>query len=347
VTHHLIMESTDTSTEANATLELIAREAGVSPSTVSRILNGTARVSDQKRQAVERTIERFNFQPNLTARSLAMGQTHTIGVLTQFMDSPFYGESMRGIEDALADTPYSPLFVSGHWNLKTEQARMRLLNARRVDGLIVLTGLLSDEQLIHYAQRTPVVVTGRRLSAPKLISLDVDNFRGAYDATRHLIALGHRRIACISGPDEHIDAADRLHGYRKALEDAGLSFAPELVVPSNFQETGGMLAINQLLEARVDFTAVFATNDQMAYGARLALYRRGVRVPDDISLVGFDDLPNSTYSMPPLTTVRQPVYEIGRLAAHAMLKLLAGEEVDVAAPSLELVVRESTRRVRR
>jgi LacI family transcriptional regulator len=341
------METTAGLPEANVTLELIAREAGVSPSTVSRILNGTARVSDQKREAVERTIERFNFQPNLTARSLAMGQTHTIGVLTQFMDSPFYGETMRGIEDALAETPYSPLFVSGHWNLKTEQARMRLLNARRVDGVIVLTGLLSDEQLIGYAQRMPVVVTGRRLAAPRLASLDVDNFKGAHDATRHLVELGHRRIVCIAGPADHMDAAERLRGYRQALEDAGLPFSPELVVLSNFQETGGMLAINQLLEARADFTAVFATNDQMAYGARLALYRRGVRVPDDISLVGFDDLPSSTYSMPPLTTVRQPVYEIGRLAARAMLKLLAGEPADVAAPPLELVVRESTRRIRR
>jgi LacI family transcriptional regulator len=333
--------------EEHVTLDLIAREAGVSPSTVSRILNGTAKVSDDKRQAVEQTIARFNFQPNLMARSLAMGQTHTIGVLTQFIESPFYGEALRGIEDALAGTPYSPLFVSGHWNLQKEEARMRVLQARRVDGVIILTGRLSDAQLLKYAARLPIVVTGRALRAPKLVSVDVDDFAGARQATRHLIELGHTRIAFIAGPADHPDAAERLRGYQQALLDAGIEALPELVLHADFLESGGMLAINQLLESRQSFTAVFASNDQMAYGARLALYRRNIRVPEDISLVGYDDLPNSTYSMPPLTTVRQPVYEIGKLAAQAMLKLIAGEAADIAAPPLELVVRESTRRVRR
>lgn len=341
------MSANPTLPEEHVTLELIAREAGVSPSTVSRILNGTAKVSDDKRQAVEDTIARFNFQPNLMARSLAMGQTHTIGVLTQFIESPFYGEALRGIEDALAGSAYSPLFVSGHWNLKEEEARMRLLQARRVDGVIILTGRLSDQQLLKYAERLPIVVTGRALNAPRLASFDQDNFAGACSATRHLIELGHTRIAFIAGPNDHPDAAERLRGYRQALADAGIDGAPELIVRADFLESGGMLAINHLLEAGVPFTAVFASNDQMAYGARLALYRRNIRVPEDISLVGYDDLPNSTYSMPPLTTVRLPVYEIGRMAAQAMLKLIAGESVDIAAPPLELVVRESTRRLRR
>ncbi|SHH47069.1 LacI family DNA-binding transcriptional regulator [Massilia sp. CF038] len=333
--------------EPNVTLELIAREAGVSPSTVSRILNGTAKVSDDKRLAVEGTIARFNFEPNLMARSLAMGQTRTIGVLTQFIESPFYGEALRGVEDALADTPYSPLFVSGHWNLKTEEARMRLLQARRVDGVIILTGRLSDQQLIKYAERMPIVVTGRQLAAPRLLSVDVDDFEGARSATRHLLELGHTRIAFITGPHDHPDAIERLRGYQQALQDAGVAPAPELVLQADFMEGGGMQAIDQLLASGADFSAVFAANDQMAYGARLALYRRNIRVPDDISLIGFDDLPNSTYSMPPLTTVRQPVYDIGRLAAVAILKLIAGETADIAAPPLELVVRESTRRLRR
>ena len=341
------MEAIPILSEEHVTLDLIAREAGVSPSTVSRILNGSAKVSDNKRVAVEDTIARFNFQPNLMARSLAMGQTYTIGVLTQFIESPFYGEALRGIEDALAGTPYSPLFVSGHWNLKKEEARMRLLQARRVDGVIILTGRLSDQQLLKYGQRLPIVVTGRNLRAPRLASVAIDDFTGARDATHHLIGLGHTRIAFISGPDDHPDAIERLRGYQTALLEAGAEWVPELIVRADFLESGGMLAMNQLLDARHSFTAVFAANDQMAYGARLALYRRNIRVPEDISLVGYDDLPNSTYSMPPLTTVRQPVYDIGRLAALAMLKLIAGEAADIAAPPLELVVRESTRRVRR
>lgn len=341
------MSVTSTLPEEHVTLDLIAREAGVSPSTVSRILNGSARVSDDKRLVVEQTIARFNFQPNLMARSLAMGQTHTIGVLTQFIESPFYGEALRGVEDALAGSAYSPLFVSGHWNLRKEEARMRLLQARRVDGVIVLTGRLSDQQLLKYAQRLPIVVTGRALDAPRLVSVDQDNAEGARAATRHLLELGHTRIAFIAGPADHPDASARLRGYQQALADAGVEAAPELVVRADFMESGGVLAINHLLESGAAFTAVFASNDQMAYGARLALYRRNIRVPEDISLVGYDDLPNSTYSMPPLTTVRQPVYEIGKLAAQAMLKLIAGEAAQISAPPLELVVRESTRRIRR
>lgn len=333
--------------DEQVTLEFIARAAGVSPSTVSRILNGTAKVSDDKRLAVEATISRFNFQPNLMARSLAKGQTHTIGVLTQFIESPFYGEALRGIEDALATTNYSPLFVSGHWNLKKEQARMAVLQARRVDGVIVLTGRLSDQQLLDYAQRFPLVVTGRNLVAPNLASINVDDFHGACQATSHLAELGHTRIAFIGGPEDHPDAIARLRGHRQALRDAGLEDDPALITCGDFIESGGGMAINRLLESGQHFSAVFAANDQMAYGARLALYRRGIRVPDDMSLVGFDDLPNSSYSMPPLTTVRQPVYEIGRMAAQAMLRLIAGEAVGASAPPLELVVRESTRRLRR
>lgn len=336
-----------TPAEEQVTLDFIAREAGVSPSTVSRIINGSARVSEDKRLAVEATIARFNFQPNLMARSLAKGQTHTIGVLTQFIESPFYGEALRGIEDALANTNYSPLFVSGHWNLKRERARMAVLQARRVDGVIVLTGRLPDAELAEYAQRFPLVVTGRQFSAHNLASIDVDDFHGAYQATAHLTEQGHTCIAFIGGPHDHPDAIARLRGHRQALADAGLPDDPELIVTGDFLESGGSMAIGRLLESRQHFTAVFAANDQMAYGARLALYRRNIRVPDDVSLVGYDDLPSSSYSMPPLTTVRQPVYEIGRLAAQAMLRMIAGETVTVAAPPLELVVRESTRRVRR
>lgn len=329
------------------TLDVIAREAGVSASTVSRIINGSAKVSEDKRAVVEATIARFNFQPNLMARSLAKGQTYTIGVLTQFIESPFYGEALRGIEDVLATTKYSPLFVSGHWNLEKEQARMALLQARRVDGVIVLTGRQSDAQLLEYAQRLPIVATGRTLCAPNLASIDVDNADGAAQATRHLLELGHTQIAFIGGPQDHPDAIARLEGYRNALAQAGVACNPALAVCGNFLESGGGMAIHQLLESRQSFTAVFAANDQMAYGARLALYRRNIRVPEDVSLVGFDDLPNSACTMPPLTTMRQPVYETGRLAAQAILRMIAGEAVTLEAPPLALVVRESTMRVRR
>lgn len=328
------------------TLEMVAKEAGVSPSTVSRILNGTATVSEDKRRAVELVIARRNFKPNAMARGLAKGRAMSIGVLTQFIESPFYGEALRGIEDALAGTSFIPLFVSGHWNLEDEVERMALLQARGVDGVIVLTGQLSDAQLIDYARRMPIVITGRALQGHNLASLTVDDFKGGYQATEHLIQYGHSRIAYISGPTNHPDSQARLRGYRQALQDAGLPIDASLILQGDFLESGGALAINQLISTRCEFTAVFAANDQMAYGARLALYRLKLNVPDDISLIGFDDLPHSSTSLPPLTTVRQPVYDIGKLAAEAMLKLINGEAVTMAAPSLELIIRESTRKLR-
>ncbi len=340
------MEPITNTNEEVVTLEFIAREAGVSPSTVSRILNGTAKVSEAKRLAVEQAIKRFNFQPNALARGLALGQTLLIGVITQDIESPFYGEALRGIEDVLGPTPYIPLFVSGHWNLKDEVACMSLLQGRRVDGVIVLTGRLSDQQLIDYAQRMPIVITGRDLQAANLYSLNLDHCRGACLATKHLIESGHTRIAYIAGPPENPDALQRLLGYKQALQEAGLPFDPELVAQSDFQASGGVLATNQLVNSRQNFSAIFAANDQMAYGARLALYRLNIRVPEDMSLIGFDDLPSSSYAMPPLTTIHQPVYEIGKLAAEAMLKLINKDVFSDQLPPLELVVRESTRRLR-
>ena len=328
------------------TLEMVAKEAGVSPSTVSRILNGTATVSEDKRRAVELVIARRNFKPNAMARGLAKGRAMSIGVLTQFIESPFYGEALRGIEDALAGTSFIPLFVSGHWDLKDEVERMTLLQARGVDGVIVLTGQLSDTQLIEYARRMPIVITGRALQGHNLASLTVDDFKGGYQATEHLIQYGHTRIAYISGPTNHPDSRERLRGYRQALQDAGLPIDAALILQGDFLESGGALAINQLISAGCEFTAVFAANDQMAYGARLALYRLNLKVPDDISLIGFDDLPHSSTSLPPLPPVRQPVYDIGKIAAEAMLKLINGEAVTLAAPSLELIIRESTRKLR-
>ena len=328
------------------TLAMVAEAAGVSPSTVSRILTGHAKVSDDKRAAVEGAIARLNYQPNVLARGLAQGRTLSIGVLTQDINSPFYGEALLGIEDALVGTGIVPLFVSGHWNVQDEAERMTHLLGRRVDGVIVLTGRLTDEQIREYAQRVPIVVTGRNAKGPNIASMRVDDFKGAQRATRHLIELGHRRIAHIAGPQDHVDSVERLKGYRTALEEARIKFDPKLVVYADFHEPSGVLAINQLIEARQTFTAVFASNDQTAYGARLAFHQRNIRVPEDVSLIGFDDLPGSRYMIPPLSTIHQPVYELGQQAAKVLLKLIDGTKSRVTLPEPELVARESTRRLR-
>lgn len=325
------------------TLEMVAAACGVSPSTVSRILNGTAIVSPEKREAVDRAIAELGFIPNPIARGLAGGRTLSVGVVTQAIDSPFYGVALRGIEEELSQAGYSPLFVSGHWNAEEERRCIEVLRSRRVDGMIILTGRLSDEALRNLAKAMPVVITGRTLTAPGLYALDFNNFEGARLATHHLLSLGHRNIAFISGDPVHPDAAERLRGYRAALEAAGVRYRPALVMPGKYFEESGLMAVERLIDSREPFTAIFSANDQMAFGAALALHRRGLRVPDDVSLVGFDDLAGAEHSIPPLTTIHQAAHELGRLAAVSLLQLLAGQAPEGTLPEPRLIARASTR----
>ncbi|MDE1950954.1 MAG: LacI family DNA-binding transcriptional regulator [Burkholderiales bacterium] len=324
-------------------IDTVAEAAGVSAATVSRILNATAAVSAAKKQAVADAIARLGFVPNPVARGLARGRTLSIGVVTQSIDSPFYGDALRGIEDELASSDYSPLFVSGHWDAQTEGRCIETLRARRVDGLIVFTGRSSDAALRTCAKALPVVVVGRSLKAPGLFALNFDNFEGGRLATEHLIGLGHRRIAFIGGDPGHPDAAERQRGYAAALQAAGIACEPGLVVAGRYHEESGLQAVEQLLRSRQRFSAVFAANDQMAVGAALGLHRLGLAVPADVSLIGFDDLVSSAFSIPPLTTVHYPGLKLGRLAALSMLQLLRGARPAAAIPAPRIVVRESTR----
>jgi LacI family transcriptional regulator len=329
------------------TLEQVAELAGVSPSTVSRILNGTAAVSQLKKDAVQAAIQELGFRPNPVARGLAGGRTLSVGVVTQIISSPFYGEALLGIERELEQAGYVPLFVSGNWHEDDERKAIETLLSRRVDGVIVLAGRIADAELSKVSDHLPVVVVGRHLSGPQLFSFGFDNRLGARLATQHLIEQGHRRIAFIAGDLMHDDAVERQNGYFDALAAAGIAQDPHLIVQSDYTEAGGMLSVSRLLERDIHFTALFASNDQMAIGACLGLHRRNLRVPDDVSLVGFDDLIMARYAMPPLTTVRQSVYEIGIEAARAMLDMLRGNQPKAALPGPQLVVRESTRRMQR
>ena len=324
------------------TLEMVARMAGVSPSTVSRILNGTAVVSDAKREAVDLAVAKLGFVPNPMARALAGGRTRSIGVLTQAIDSPFYGVALSGIEQELDRAGYSALYVSGHWDAKEESKCIDVLRSRRVDGIIVLTGRLPDKALRECAKALPVVVTGRSLKAPGLFSLNFDSFEGGCLATQHLLDLGHRRIVFITGVSQHPDANERLRGYRFALEASGIDYDPGLVVSGDFNESSGLQAVDLLHASQQIFTAIFAANDQMAFGALLGLHRHGLRVPQDVSLIGFDDLPMATYSVPPLTSVHESAYELGCLAATSMLQLLNGIQPTGQVPAPRLVVRETS-----
>lgn len=329
---------------AVTTLRDVARLAGVSPATVSRILNGTAVVAEDKRRTVEAAIAQLGFKPNLSARGLRSGSSMTIGVLTQELESPHFTAAIKGIDEGLLGSGYAPVVVPGHWNPEEEAERVRLLISRHVDALAIVGGSLSDAQVQEFALHLPVAITGRKVSAPNLMSFDIDQREGGRLAAEHLISLGHHHIAQISGPQRYTDARQRVEGFMLAHAQAGLAVDPRLMVEGDFEEKGGEAAMNRLLDAGVPFSAVVCGNDQMLFGARLTLMRRGLRVPEDVSLVGFDDLPVAKYMTPPVTTVRQPMFQIGMAVAAALLSALGATPVrPVTVPEVSLVVRESTR----
>ena len=328
------------------TLDDVAREAGVSPSTVSRVLSGSARVSAKKERVVLEVVRRLGYTPNALAQGLARGQSLSVGVIIQEVSSPFYGELARGIEEILRNSPYYPIFVSGHWRADQERDALQVLLRQRVGALIVAGGRLSDEDLYQLARNRPVVIVSRVVKGLMANCLCIDNVQGAYLATRHLIELGHRRIAHIKGPAMVDDAAERFEGYRQALNEAEIPFDDRLVVEGEYQERSGLMALEALIARGVAFSAVFCANDQMAFGARLALFRHGIRVPDDVSLVGFDDIPASNYQMPPLTTVSHPGYGMGQGAGKLVLEMLSKQAAQPQPLSIKLVIRESTARAR-
>ena len=324
----------------------IAQEANVSISTVSRVLNNGTSVTEAKRKAVLQAVADLDYQPNVAAQALAGGQTKTVGVITQDISSPFYDAILRGVRHGFEGSGYFPIFTDGRWQVAKEQKAIQTLLARRVDGLIILGGCSPEDALQKLAGQVPLIIIGRSLPSLTNQCLALDNFAGSYKATQHLIELGHQRIAHIAGILSHQDAVERRAGYKQALADAGLESDPELIIEGDFQEQSGVLAVEMLLTRTRPFSAIFASNDQMACGVLLGLYRRGIRVPDDVSVIGFDDQRMSAYTTPPLTTVRQPAIEIGETAAQILLHLLNDKLFEIPQFTAELVVRESVARYR-
>ncbi|EMI42801.1 LacI family DNA-binding transcriptional regulator [Rhodopirellula sp. SWK7] len=327
------------------TIKDIAERANVSKSTVSRVLNDLAIVNPKTRETVLEAVESLGYQANVFARGLASGRSMTVGVVTQKIGSPFYDMMMQGVIQGFTGTGYSPIFVDGQWEQSTELDVIRTLMGRKVDGLILLGGDISQKDLDDLRDRMPTIVVGKDVAGWEDQCVYVDNFSGAYDATNHLIEFGHRDIAIIRGIMHHQDAIRRFQGYAQALSDASIELDPDLVLDGNFTAQSGILAVNSLLMRGKSFTAVFCANDMVAYGARLALQRKGIRVPEDVSIVGFDDQAESSYVSPPLTTVRQPGVEMGVVAAEALVKLMQGGTCELPVMKAVLQRRESVSRI--
>jgi LacI family transcriptional regulator len=305
------------------------------------VINGTAPVAEPTRARVLSIITELGYKPNLFAQGLAGGQSQTIGVLTQLIGSPYYDVILRGILRGIEGSGYSPLFADGRWQADKEQEALNMFTQRHVDGLILLIGNSTDELLLEFANKLPMIIVGREIAELKEHCIPFDDHEAAYKATRYLIEAGHERIAHITGLPNHKDSIERRNGYLGALADAGIDPLPELIIEGDFTEPSGSMAIEMLLTRGNSFSAIFTANDQMAYGARLALHRRGLRVPEDVSLVGFDDQAPSAYMIPPLTSVRRPPLEIGEAAGQAMVNLIQGQPISLPKFQSTLMIRES------
>lgn len=331
--------------EKKITIQDIARTAGVSKSTVSRVLNNSTPVNEGKRRLVLEAMKGLDFKPNVFARSLAGGCSMTIGVITQKMDSPFFSMVTTGLIEGLTGSDYSPIFVDGQWRPDQQKAAINTLLDRNVDGLIMLGGDLESEVLTGLVRGKPTVIVAKQLKGWQDHSVAIDNFEAARRAVQYLLDQGHQKIAHIGGILGHDDAQARYKGYFAAMQQAEIKSFDDLFVEGDFSSMSGVLAVENLLSRGISFTAIFAANDEMAYGARLALYRQGIRVPDDVSIVGFDDQPNSAYMTPPLTTVAQPAVEMGIATARIILGKLNHSEYEVPVLPAQLVIRESVARI--
>ena len=326
----------------NVTISDIAAHANVSKSTVSRVLNDTTPVNEEKRQAVLAAMKEMNFEPNIFARGLASGQSYTVGVVTQNLGSPFYDSISQGVVTGLADTNYSPIFADGQWQPDIGKAVVKTLIGRMVDGLIVIGSRLKPDFLEDLKQTIPTLLVGTQVEGWENRCLYIDNEQSGWEATQHLIELGHTQIAHITGIADHQDSIRRLNGYRRALKEANIEVNEDLIYEGNFDGESGLAGVETLLKRGKPFTAIFAANDTMAFGARLGLYRRGIRVPEDVSVVGFDDQNEAAFVTPPLTTIRQPAEEIGIAAAETLLKLINKKDYEIKKLKAKLVLREST-----
>jgi LacI family transcriptional regulator, galactose operon repressor len=323
------------------TIRHIAQCAGVSVSTVSRVLNNTVPVTRAKRVAVMDAMEALGYRPSVVAQELARGHTQAVGILLQGISNSFYSQLLKGVEQGLRGSPYYPLFASGEEPAEQISA-LDLLLTHRIAALVLKGGHIPDNEVLALAKRLPVVTIGRTIPGLESRSVRVENHEGAYKATRHLRDLGHTRIVHITGLPWHTDAVARLEGYERALHDTGIEVDRALIVEGDFEERSGLTATEKLLEAHVAFSAIFAGNDQMAYGAGLALLQRGLRVPRDVSIVGFDDQPSAAYTWPPLTTIHQPAVEMGLATARALLTELRGHGFVQPTFHTDLVIRAST-----
>jgi DNA-binding LacI/PurR family transcriptional regulator len=327
--------------KTRVTIDDVAKRAKVSISTVSRVLNGLDRVHPATRQRIQAAVVELGYQPSALARGLALNRTHTIGLIVLNVTDPFFSEMVRGVEETAAAAGYS-LLIACQPRQAEERRYHQLFTESRVDGLVLVAlGVQRSDLDQLVARGFPVAVIQEDLGGD-VPTFVVDNYGGGRLLADHLLDHGYRRIAYIAGSNYTPASADRLRGLRDVLAAHDLRIPDDYLVCGNFMSGSGYEPMLQLLDLPQPPEAVFAANDQMACDALRAARERGLRVPDDIAIVGFDDIILASYTTPTLTTVRQPAYEMGRLAIDAVLAASTnGPQPQRVVLPTELMIRES------
>lgn len=326
-------------------IKQVARRAGVSTATVSHVINKSTYVTPETTRKVEDAVRELGYSPSPIARGMKSKKTKTIGLMIDSVSSPFFAEVAKGVEIAAHLYGYNTILCNLSYDSPKESTYVTMLRQRWVDGVIYSGMGKNMKEILSLAeQKIPVVVVDKPIKGVPFSSVIIDNEKGAYEATHHLVELGHKRIAHITGLRELPNTPYRQQGYKKCLLEAGLSYEEQLAVRGDYTAEGGYQAVPKLLALGERPTAIFADNDLMAIGAIRALQDRGLRVPEDVAVIGFDDIPVAAFMEPPLSTIRQPMHEMGKLGLEILVKTLKGEITELQEIILDtkLIVRSST-----
>jgi LacI family transcriptional regulator len=330
-----------------ATMKDVARLAGVSTSTVSHVVNNSRFVSDEIRERILQAVADLNYSPSALARSLKIKQTRTLGMIVTTSNNPFFAEVVAGVERICYQRGYTLVLCNTEGDPERLSHSLEVLLQKRIDGLLLMCTEARSASVAVFDRHpaVPIVVMDWGPLHTKADRIQDNSALGGYLATRYLIEQGHRRIGLITGPLDKLPAQSRQKGYQQALDEAGIPFQQEYVVAGDFEFTGGISGMHQLLALAEPPSAVFAGNDVSAVGVYQALYRAGLTVPQDISVVGYDDIELAQYLTPPLTTIHQPQEDLCRQAVDTLLDRIQGADDAPRIISLEptLILRESVR----
>lgn len=326
-----------------STIQDVAAHAGVSPATVSRVLMGKNNVTEKTRTVVLQSIKALNYRPNILARQLRQQRTRTVYVIVPDISNPFFYEIYRGIESVASSFDYQTFLLNANNNKILERQYIAALTQKQTDGIISLSAAAAAGVIEQIAEGFPVVIACQYLEDTRLPNVAIDNVSAARDAVCHLIGLGHRKIGMLAGPPNTMLYRDRLNGYFHALSENGIPVNMDSVMFCKSTYQSGYDTVQELLQINPDLTAIFASGDAMAIGAMRAIFKIGKRIPEDIAIIGFDDLDISSFCRPSLSTIRQPMFDIGARSMEMLINLIEGNPTETQVLlGYSLVVREST-----